>query len=213
MKTKSTMIHDALILCVITLCCGLLVAFFHELTAGPIAANEQAQKQKAYQSIFAEGESFDAEPAVLSGEEAGTYGQQILAESDRSYGNMTVDEIVEVKDAGGSFVGYIVSVTSGDGYGGDISISVGVDAKGSISGVEILSISETAGLGMKAKEESFRSQYTGKNVEAFTVTKMGAVSDDEIDALSGATITSRAMTNSVNAALAVANALLEGGAD
>ena len=65
----------------------------------------------------------------------------------------------------------------------------------------MLSISETAGLGMRAKDDSFTSQYTNKKVDSYKVTKQGASSDNEIDALSGSTITSKAVTNGVNSAL------------
>ena len=81
---------------------------------------------------------------------------------------------------------------------------LGVD----VSGVEILSIGETAGLGMKAKEASFRGQYTGKTTELFTVTKNEPAAEGEIQALSGATITSRAMTNAVTAALTTARSIM-----
>ena len=65
----------------------------------------------------------------------------------------------------------------------------------------MLSISETAGLGMKADEAEFKDQYKDKNVENFTVTKTGEDGDNMIDAISGATITSNAVTNAVNSAL------------
>ena len=57
-------------------------------------------------------------------------------------------------------------------------------------------------LGMRATTDDFKNQFRDKNVEKFTYTKTGATSDDEIDALSGATITTNAMTNGVNAGLA-----------
>ncbi|MBE6827840.1 MAG: RnfABCDGE type electron transport complex subunit G [Ruminococcaceae bacterium] len=99
----------------------------------------------------------------------------------------------------GSLAGYVFS-TSAKGYGGDISVMVGVDAEGSVTGVSILEISETAGLGMNAKNESFRNQFAGKNSE-ISVIKNGTPSDNEIQALTGATITSKAMTKAVNTAL------------
>ena len=78
---------------------------------------------------------------------------------------------------------------------------VGVKADGTVAGVNILSISETAGLGMNAKNESFLQQFIGKSGE-IGVQKNGS-SDTEIQALTGATITSRAMANAVNQALAL----------
>ena len=86
------------------------------------------------------------------------------------------------------------------------------DRDGTVNGIKILSISETAGLGMRATEESFYGQFAGRKVENFSYTKTGATADDEIDAISGATITTRAMTNGVNAGLAYfSEGLVKGG--
>ena len=74
----------------------------------------------------------------------------------------------------------------------------------------MLSISETAGLGMKADESEFKDQFKDKNVEKFTYTKNGEKGDDKIDAISGATITSKAVTNATDAAIYfVANCLAQ----
>ncbi|MEI3339809.1 MAG: FMN-binding protein [Eubacterium sp.] len=88
---------------------------------------------------------------------------------------------------------------SQEGYGGDIALSIGVTMEGVVNGYSITAISDTAGLGMKAREEAFSSQYANKQVEKFTVTKTGATSEDQIDAISGATISSNSVTNAVNA--------------
>ena len=77
----------------------------------------------------------------------------------------------------------------------------GITADGTISGVAFLSISETAGLGMKATNSSFYSQYVGKQTDKFYVSKDGG-EGEPIDAISGASFTSRAVTGAVNAALA-----------
>ena len=82
----------------------------------------------------------------------------------------------------------------------NIQITVGIKKDGTINGVSILSISETAGLGMKATEPSFYNQYVNKQADKFVVSKDGG-DGEQIDALSGATITSRAVTGAVNAAL------------
>ena len=70
-----------------------------------------------------------------------------------------------------------------------------------MNGYSILDISETAGLGMKANTKEWESQFEGKNVDHFEYTKSGAVKDNEIDAITGATRTTRAMTNGMNAAV------------
>jgi hypothetical protein len=78
---------------------------------------------------------------------------------------------------------------------------MGVQLDGTTNGISFLSLSETAGLGMEADTDSFKVQFEGKNVEQFRYTKSGATVDEEIDALSGATITTNAVTNAVNAGL------------
>lgn len=112
----------------------------------------------------------------------------------------TIYTYYEGKASDGGLAGYVFA-TSAKGYGGDISVMVGVAADGTVAGVNILSISETAGLGMNAKNESFLQQFTGKSGK-IGVQKNGS-SETEIQALTGATITSKAMTSAVNQALAL----------
>lgn len=100
----------------------------------------------------------------------------------------------------GSVMGYVF-VTSAKGYGGDISVMVGVLGDGTVAGVNILSINETAGLGMNAKNQSFLDQFLGKSGK-IGVAKNNP-SDTEIQALTGATITSSAMATAVNTALSL----------
>lgn len=100
----------------------------------------------------------------------------------------------------GETIGYVFQ-TSAKGYGGDIVVMVGVLGDGTVAGVSILSISETAGLGMNAKNASFLQQFVGKS-GTIGVQKNGS-SDTEIQALTGATITSKAMASAVNQALAL----------
>ncbi len=109
-------------------------------------------------------------------------------------------EVAAVYQAGDQ--GYVVEVTPA-GFGGTIDMVVGVKTDGTVSGVAIISMSETSGLGANASKDSFRSQFTGKSGE-LAVTKDGG----DIDALTGATITSRAVTQGVNTALQVAAQLM-----
>lgn len=106
--------------------------------------------------------------------------------------------------ADGSVMGYVVETVS-KGYGGDISLMVGVGADGTVQGVSILSINETAGLGMNAENPEFLEQFLGKS-GTIGVQKNGS-SDTEIQALTGATITSEAMADGVNQALLVCEQL------
>ena len=95
---------------------------------------------------------------------------------------------------------------AGDGYGGDIKFSTGISSDGKYMGTSILSISETAGLGMRAKTDpAFLAQFNGASVDKFTVVKdgTGSSSEDKIDAIGGSTVTSKAVTKGINTALAV----------
>lgn len=187
-------LKNTAILTAITLVAGLLLGVVYEVTKGPIEKSQEAAKQAAYKTVLADADSFaEAEVKAFDGAASGC----------------SVDEVAEAKK-GDEVIGYVVTTTSKEGYGGDIRISVGIAMDGTIQGVEVLSISETAGLGMKAQEESFRAQYTKKAVSEFKVTKSGAAAEDEIDALSGATITSNAFTNAVNTGLAYFQNVLGG---
>ncbi len=97
--------------------------------------------------------------------------------------------------------GYVVEVTP-SGFGGEIDMVVGIDESGAVTGISIIDMSETSGLGANASREDFRSQFVGAE-ESVAVTKDGG----SIDALTGATVTSRAVCNGVNAAIAAAASL------
>ncbi|MBR3835837.1 MAG: FMN-binding protein [Clostridia bacterium] len=96
----------------------------------------------------------------------------------------------------------MVFTTTAKSYGGEILVMTGVDMDGKVSGVELLSINDTAGLGMNATKDDFRMQFHGL-VNGIKVMKNSSNPDNnEITALTGATITSQAVTDAVNAALA-----------
>lgn len=192
---KNKIVKDTLALTVITLISGLLLGVVNDITAGPIASQQAKEKEEAYKAVFADAASFEA---ILSEEDADL--ESYLDEN--GFKAQNIDEVMAAKDDAGNELGYAFTVTTSEGYGGDIRFAMGVQEDGTLNGISILSISETAGLGMRANTEDFKNQFKDKNVEKFTYTKTGAASDDEIDALSGATITTNAMTNGVNAGLA-----------
>lgn len=193
--SKGGFMKDALILCAITLVAGAALGGVYTATEAPIAAANLAAKEAAYRSVLPEAASFDAEGMedVLAAGNAEVAGLGL--------GNVTLDEAVAAADASGAAVGYVITSTSKDGYGGAITVSVGITADGTVNGIEFLTLAETAGLGMNAAKPEWKGQYAGKNVDAFAVTKNGAAADNEINAISGATITSNAVTGAVNAAV------------
>ena len=112
--------------------------------------------------------------------------------------NGTTYTYFEGYDKDQNVVGYVFT-TSAKGYGGDIVTMVGMNSDGTVSGMDFLSISETAGLGMNADSDDFKNQFVGKSGE-IGVNK-NAPAENEIQALTGATITSKAVTEAVNIAL------------
>lgn len=191
---KNTLVKDALILFAITLVAGFGLGAVHEITLEPIAAAEAEAQQEAYETVFEDADSFVELPG-FSAEDAAA----VLAEN--GYEEDSIESCVQAVDADGSLLGYVINATDPNSYGGDVTLSLGVRVDGTVNGYSLTEINDTAGLGMKAKEEAFYSQFEDKQVEAFVVTKTGATSDEEIDAISGATISSTAVTNAVNAGL------------
>lgn len=155
-----------------------MLALTNQVTAPKIAQLAVETENKSKTEVLSAAKSFsDAKTASLD-------------ENQYTY--------YEGFDESGKIVGYVFS-TSAKGYGGDIGVMVGIDSDGVVKGISILSINETAGLGMNAKNESFLNQYKEKSGE-LSVIKNGTPAENEIQALTGATITSKAMTQAVNIA-------------
>lgn len=194
-------IKDALVLTAITLIAGLLLGGVYELTKEPIIQRQIEANAKAYQAILPEAQEFRTDEE-LSGKVA--VSETLLGQSGLSLDQVTIDNAVYAYDASGSFVGLIVEAASKEGYGGTVKVAVGIQENGGdkvVAGIDFLEINETAGLGMKAVEPAFKEQFQNKRVESFELTKDGAVEEYQIDALSGATRTSNAVTDAVNGAL------------
>ena len=191
--SKSGFMKDALILFAITLVSGLCLGVVYDVTKAPIEAATIAANNATYKQVLPEAESFDDVEGST---------EKIAETADEiANGGVAIESVLEAKDASGEVVGHVINSLSNDSYGGAVKLSIGFDADGTITGVGIRETSDTPGLGLKAKDDDYRNQYVGKNCESLSVTKSGSASDTEINAISGATITSNATTNAVNAAL------------
>lgn len=186
------MMKDAMVLFTITVVAGLFLGGVYEITAEPIADAAGKAVREAYAQVFAEASDF-VEAEV-------DQGVAVTPEWLEDYGGVRIDAVLWALDASGAGLGYVLQMTSQEGYGGDISLTVGIREDGTCSGIAILQITETAGLGMKA-EDVLVPQFTGKDAEQFVLTKSEAVAEAEIEAISGATITSDAFVKAVNAGL------------
>ncbi len=177
MKNLKDYLVPTVTLFVICLIATALLGFTNQVTAPIIEELAIKTEMESRQIVFADAASF--------GEETEVNGASVVTALDEN----------------GEIIGHVV-VNIAKGYGGDISVMTGVDSEGKVTGVNILSHSETAGLGAKAAEKSFRDKFIGL-VDGITVSKDKA-GDNSIDALTGATITSRAVVNAVNAAIEAA---------
>jgi len=185
---------NILVLTLITVLAGFLLGYVHDITEEPIIAARQEAKVNACRNVFSDASTF----AEVTGFDSDIATQGV---NGKGFSGTTIDEALVARDETGSEIGYIITVTSSEGYGGDITLSIGIRNDGTINGIEFLSISETAGLGMKADTSEFKSQFKGINVSQVTYTKSKKQNDYEIEAISGATITTEAVTDAVNAGL------------
>ena len=183
-------------LVLITLFAGVALSGVYSMTRPTIEAHEEAAKAAAYVAVVPEAETFehdeaaDAAIAALDGQVYGT-----------KFGKAYVNEAFVAKDAAGNTVGYALSVTSGDGYDGNVTLSLGLDAAGKVLGIAFTELTETPGMGMLADEPAFKGQFANRDVTQFVHNKGGASGDNTIDAISGASTTSGAVVNAVNAGL------------
>jgi len=176
-NSKGYIARLTLTLFAITAVVALLLSLVNAVTKDTIAQKEQ--------------EKLDAALAEVMPGEGITYTS--VLEQD--------GQVVYEALSGGDKLGWCVQVAP-NGYGGAITLVVGVDPELKVTGVSIVSHSETSGMGSKADDPQWLSQFVGKSGEITVKT-----GENKIDAVSGATVTSRAITKGVNAALELAAAV------
>ena len=194
---------DTLILFCITAVAGILLAVVNELTKGPIAEQEAQLRNEAFQAVFADAQSFEPIALADAGQDSSdsANSNEAFITFTQAHPKSEINEVNGAYDATGNLLGYVITVTNKEGYGGEIQFVMGIRMDGTLNGVSILSTNETVGLGLEA-ENVLIPQFAGKKVESFVYTKTGAAADNEIDAISSATITTNAFTNGVNTGLA-----------
>lgn len=172
-------IKPAAILFVICVAVSAALAGTNLLTADRIARAAAQKAEESRMVVLPEAEAFQAS-------EDGTHYMGLSKEAPE-----------------GVVVGYVFE-TESKGYGGTVKVMTGINTEGNITGVIVLSHSETPGLGANAEKESFREQYkqpVANNANGIQVVKFQAPAEGEIQAMTGATITSTAVTNAVNLAI------------
>ena len=148
---SNRIIKDTIAITVITLVAGLALGVVQDITADPIAKQEAQAKQDAYKAVFADADSFETVDVDADAM------QSYLDEN--GYAAQSIDETMLAKDASGNELGYAFTVTTSEGYGGDIQFAMGIQDDGTLNGISILSIGETAGLGMRANAPILDALY------------------------------------------------------
>ena len=182
-------------LSVIALLSGLALSGVFSMTKSTIDEQKNAAAAAAYKTVLPEAESFASfsdKVEFLGGEVYGT-----------GYGRVYIKDALVGKDAAGNVVGYAVSVTSAEGYDGNVTLSIGVNTEGVINGISFTELHETPGKGMLCGEPAFMDQFAGKAADKL---KLG----EDVDGITGVTITSKAVVNAVNAGLDFINTQLRG---
>ena len=184
----SDIIKPAAVLLIICVVAAGLLGYVNQITAAPIAAQQELAKQESMTAVLPD---------------AGSFGE----EQEINEGNITT--ITPALDSEGNETGYAVAITT-KGFSAGLQLMFGIDTEGVITGLSVVDCSnETPGLGANAANEDFYGQFTGKSGEV-AVTKDGG----DIEALTGATITSRAVANAATEAINyVTENYLEGGAN
>lgn len=169
------------IICIIV--SGLL-AYVNSITAPVISANDQKTFEASMSEVLPDGGSFTEEKLSFTPDESG----------------VELSSIYKAENGG-----YVATAVCHEGYGGDITVMVGIKDDMTVNKIKIMSLSETAGLGAKSDTPEFMNQYNGlKNGISVVKNNGGSAADNTISAISGATITSKAVTKAVNCALQAA---------
>lgn len=171
-------------LCVICVVVAGLLAFVNSVTEPVIAVNEQKEFEKSMSEVLSGAKEFTEITGI---------------EYTPSETGVELESIYKAEN------GYVVSTVCHEGYGGDIKVMVGVTDDFKVNRIKIMSMSETAGLGAKAGEEEFWGQYGGlKSGIGVEKNNAGNPDNNTVSAISGATVTSKAVTKAVNCALEAA---------
>lgn len=189
MEKKESILKLGIKLLIITAVAGLILGFVFNVTKAPIADQEKSNNEAAMKELIVTADKFEKKDITLT------------------------DGVLEVNEGkkGNDVVGYTLKMST-KGYGGQIQLMVGISKEGKLAGIKVLSQSETPGLGANATLPSFYEQYKEKPISKdLEVVKSGTSEDNQIQALTGATITSKAVTTGVNEAIKFYQENLEGG--
>lgn len=218
-KKERSFVIDAIILCAITLVLGGILAGVYTMTKGTIEQRRADTDSKACEKVISSVEGATVaeadKDAVTKANDFLTKhilnsSKEVSEEASESYSKYVTVTTVKKLQISGADVGYVYIADAKKGYGGSISFVLGV-CNGVVTGIEITSQSETAGLGANCESDNFKNKFalekglqypSSDDIPMFY--KAGTTPKDEqgqIEAMSGATVTSRAIANAVKGIL------------
>jgi len=172
-------LRPALTLFITAALAAVFVIVAHSFTLEPIRQQHQRTQEATMREVFPEASAFNTIEAELSGH---------------------ITAALEAVDSSGKRLGYLV-LLSAPGYGGDIEMMVGISTGNQrVSGIRISRHTETPGLGALAAQANFYQRFENRALRPLNVVR-AAPSDNDVQALTSATITSRAVTSAVNEAI------------
>lgn len=201
-KKNNTLVHDTIAIFIITLVAGILLGGVYQMTKDIIKQREADATNEAYAAVYKDA-SFEEDTELTKKREA--FNEDLSSGKVQSASGYNLSD-VEITDIRKADKGGYVLTTSGKGYGGAVKVALGVSDAGEIIGIQITDCTnETPGLGQNSSKEDWNGQY-----KSAAATKEAVVNKDkegakgevvEINAISGATITSRAVTRAVDGAM------------
>lgn len=207
MDKKSNMFVDAIILCVITLVLGAVLAGVYTITKKPIEDAQKKTNNDACAVVVSKDDKVqDNDTEAVSGAAAYLQKHDLSNEEVKAEdGGDLLSNYVEIEEVHPTANGGKVYLASAlKGYGGKISFALGVDTAGAITGIEITSQGETAGLGANCESDDFKGRFVGVRAPDTASAEMynkNETNETQVQALSGATVTSRAITRAVKGIL------------
>ena len=186
-------------LTLITLLAGVALSGVFTMTKDTIEEQKVQAKLASFTVVLPDANADT--PFVEIEAPSGVYG-------DGSYRKTTINEVYKGLDKDGNTVGYVFVITNSNGYSGDIKLSLGIKADGTVYGIEFTELNETPGKGSLAAEPAFKGQFNNRSVTSFELNGSG---DNGIDAITGATVTSSAVLDAVNAGLNYFHTVIMGG--
>ena len=187
-KKQSSMASLVIVLAVICLVSAAVLGLINQVTVGPIQANTEKTVQESLRTVMPIDGDYENVTDQYSGDPVTV---------DVTGVSVPVKAVYKAADEG-----YVVETMSPNGFGGALDMMAGVDNDGNVTGIAIISHAETSGLGSKSTDPEWQAQFKGVN-GTIGVTKDGY----QINAITGSTITSRAVCDGVNAAIAVVETL------